>query len=112
MKYIPMMNCPTTGHGTFAASPRKVIQAHIAFMLAFNKELAESGEWVSGEGLASPQEAKLVRACNDGAPATSGVFPEAQEYLAGYWIVDVESPERAYALAAKASAAPGPAERR
>jgi hypothetical protein len=36
------------------------------------------------------------------------VFPEAKEFLAGYWIVSVESPERAYHLAAKASTAPGP----
>jgi len=36
------------------------------------------------------------------------VFSEAKEFLAGYWIVDVETPERAYAIAAEASAAPGP----
>ena len=41
-------------------------------------------------------------------PITDGVFPEAKEFLAGYWIVDVESPEQAYAIAARASAAPGP----
>ena len=38
---------------------------------------------------------------------TDGPFPEAKEFLAGYWIVDVESTERAYAIAARASAAPG-----
>ena len=42
-------------------------------------------------------------------PITDGVFPETKEFLAGYWIVDVESPERAYAIAAAASMAPGPA---
>ena len=51
----------------------------------------------------------MVRAGKDGAPITDGVFPESKEFLAGYWIVDVESPERAYAIAARASAAPGPA---
>ena len=51
----------------------------------------------------------MVRAGKDGAPeVTDGVFPEAKEFLAGYWIVDVESPERAYEIAARASAAPGP----
>jgi hypothetical protein len=39
---------------------------------------------------------------------TDGVFPETKEFLAGYWIVDVENAERAYAIAAQASAAPGP----
>jgi len=108
MRYILMMNCPKTGYETFGTWPKKDIQAHIAFMLGFNKQLRESGELVSAEGLASPQEAKLVRAGEDGMPITDGVFPEAKEYLAGYWIVDIENPERAYALAAQVSAAPGP----
>ena len=43
-----------------------------------------------------------------GEPITDGVFPETKEFLAGYWIVDVETPQRAYAIAAEASAAPGP----
>jgi len=36
------------------------------------------------------------------------VFPEAKEFLAGYWIVDVDTTEQAYAIGARASAAPGP----
>jgi hypothetical protein len=108
MKYILMMNCPKTGYDTFGSWPKKDIQAHIAFMRRFDKPLRESGELVSAEGLADPKQAKLVRAGKDGAPVTDGVFPEAKEYLAGYWIVDVESPERAYEIAAQASAAPGP----
>src|SRR6266700_4383667 len=108
MKYILMMNCPRTGYESFAAWPKKDIQAHLAFMHSFNKSLKESGEFVSAEGLASPQEAKRVRAGKDGTPVTDGVFPEAKEFLAGYWIIDVESPEQAYQIAARASAAPGP----
>ena len=49
-----------------------------------------------------------MRAGKDGIPVTDGVFPEGKEFLAGYWIVDVDTPERAYAIAARASAAPGP----
>jgi len=58
--------------------------------------------------LTGPDQAKLVRAGKNGTPVTDGVFPESKEFLAGYWIVDVESPERAYEIAAHASAAPGP----
>ena len=47
-----------------------------------------------------------MRAGKDGAPVTDGIFPEAKEFLAGYWIVDVETPEQAYAIAARASTAP------
>ena len=52
--------------------------------------------------------AKIVRAGKNGAPITDGVFLEGKEFLAGYWIVDVESPERAYEIAARISAGPGP----
>jgi hypothetical protein len=107
MKYILMMNTMKAGSGVFPGWTNKDIQGHIAFMMDFCKELRESGELVSAEGLAFPNEAKLVRAGKDGAPITDGVFPEAKEFLAGYWIVDVESPEQAYAIAARASAAPG-----
>ena len=108
MKYILMMNCPRTGYDAFGAWPKQDIQAHIGFMIGLNKSLGESGQLVSAEGLADPKQAVVVRAGKDGAPITDGVFPEAKEFLAGYWIVDVESPERAYQIAARASAAPGP----
>lgn len=108
MKYILMMNSPRNGYEALGAWPQKDIQAHIRFMLALNKSLRGSGELVSAEGLANPQEAKIVRAGKDGAPITDGVFPESKEFLAGYWIVDVESPEQAYKIAARASSAPGP----
>ena len=107
MKYILMMHCPRTAYDTFGAMPPKDIQAHIGFMMGLNKALRESGELVSAEGLADPRQAISVRAGNDGAPVTDGVFPESKEFLAGYWIVDVENTERAYAIAARASAAPG-----
>jgi hypothetical protein len=108
MKYILMMNCPKAGYDTFGAWPKEDIRVHIAFMHSLNKALRESGEFVSAEGLASPQQARVVRAGTDGAAITDGVFPEAKEYLAGYWIVDVEGPEQAYRIAARASGAPGP----
>lgn len=107
MKYILMMNTMRAGQGV-PEWPAKDFQAHIAFMMKLNKELKESGELVAAEGLAFPDQAKLVRGGKNGEPITDGIFPESKEFLAGYWIVDVDSPERAYAIAAKASAAPGP----
>jgi hypothetical protein len=106
MKYIVMMNTMKAGEG-IPAWPKKDLQAHIAFMRSCAKELRESGESVSAEGLAFPDQAKLVRAGKDGMPITDGVFPEGKEFLGGYWIVDVDTPDRAYAIAARASAAPG-----
>jgi hypothetical protein len=108
MKYMLMMNTPGGGPYQIANWPQQDIQAHIAFMISFAKKLGESGELVSAEGLSGPDQTKRVRAGKDGKPITDGVFPESKEFLAGYWIVDVESPERAYEIAAQASAAPGP----
>mgnify|MGYP003581305634 FL=1 len=109
MKYMMMMHAPRgTGDWQVTNWSPEDFTAHIEFMHRFNRELTESGEWVDGQGLTAPAEAKLVRAGRDGTPVTDGPFPEAKEFLAGYWIVEVDSPERAYELAAKASAAPGP----
>src|SRR5438445_11481000 len=108
MKYILMMNGTKAGWDIFVTWPKPDLQAHIRFMQTLNKELVAAGELVSAEGLAMPSEAKVVRVGTDGAPITDGVFPESKEFLAGWWIVDVESPEQAYAIAARASAAPGP----
>jgi hypothetical protein len=110
MKFMLMMHAPR-GTGEYQVtdwSPQD-FKAHIDFMHRINKELTDTGEWAAGEGLAAPGEAKVVKAGKSGAPAvTDGPFPEAKEFLAGYWIVDVEKPERAYEIAAKISAAPGP----
>ncbi|MGW7367637.1 YciI family protein [Streptomyces sp. NPDC054841] len=86
------------------------IQAHIAFMHDANKKMVDSGEFVDGQGLAMPEAARIVRAgAAGGSPVvTEGPFPETKEFLAGYWIVDCETVERAVELAAFVSAAPGP----
>jgi hypothetical protein len=109
MKYMLMMHAPrATGEYQVGSWSPDDFKAHIAFMHRFNKELTAAGEWVDGQGLAAPGEAKVVRAGTDGRPVTDGPFPESKEFLAGYWIVDVESAQRAYEVAAQASAAPGP----
>ena len=108
MKFMLMMNSPGNGPYQIGKWPQQDFKAHIAFMMGFAKKLKEAGELVAAEGLAGPDQAKLVRGDQDGKPITDGVFPESKEFLAGYWIVDVESPERAHAIAAEASMAPGP----
>ncbi|HEX2133103.1 MAG TPA: YciI family protein [Actinophytocola sp.] len=85
------------------------VRAHIEFMAKFTQDLVSSGELVDGQGLALPDEARIVTA-RDGGPATvtDGPFPESKEFLAGYWIVDVDGLDRALEIAAEASASPGP----
>jgi len=108
MKYILLMTGTKAGVDTYKAWAQKDIQANFAFLMNLNKKLSEAGELVANEGLAMPHQGKVVRAGKDGVPVTDGVFPEAKEFLLGYWIVDVESPERAYEIAARLSAGPGP----
>ena len=110
MKFMLMMNAPRgTGDWGVVNWPEADLKAHIAFMKRFAKELAEAGELVAAEGLAAPGQARVVRAGKNGAPEiTDGPFAESKEFLAGYWIVDVENAPQAYAIAARASVAPGP----
>ena len=110
MRYMLMMHVPG-GHADYQINnwTPEEFKAHIAFMQRFNQQLTEAGEFVGAEGLAPPGQARVVRAGKQGAPAvTDGPFPETKEFLAGYWIVEVDRPERAYEIAAKASAPPGP----
>ena len=107
MKYILMMNGTRAEFEGFAKWTKEDLQQNVAFMREFSRQLKEEGVFVATEGLGWPAEAKVVRAAPDGTPITDGVFPESKEFLAGYWIVDVESPEQAYRIAARASGAPG-----
>ena len=110
MKFMLMMHAPRgTGEYQFPGWKPEEFQAHIQFMKDLNRELRASGELVGAEGLAPPGQARVVRSKGDGAPeVTDGPFAEFKEFLVGYWLVDVESAERAYAIAGKASTAPGP----
>jgi len=109
MKYILMMQFAVEGwkENSMGAWPPEDIQANMAFLRSFHKELTEAGEWVASEGLGGTENRKVVRA-KSGAPAvTDGPFLESKEFLAGYWIVDVDTPERAIEIAARLSAIPG-----
>jgi hypothetical protein len=111
MKYMLLMAGTKADFDWYAHWSKEDLQAHFAFMRAFSKELKASGAYVSAEGLGWADQAKMVRAGSDGTPVTDGVFPEAKEFLAGYWIIDVEGQEEAYRIAARLSAAPGNKER-
>jgi len=84
------------------------VRASGAHMMQIHQELTERGELLGAEALAGPEGAKTVTSDGVSAPiVTDGPFPEAKEFLAGFWMVDVESEERAIEIAAQTSAAPG-----
>ena len=110
MRFILMMHAPRgTGDWNINGWSQDDVKAHMDFMHALNGELKEKGELVGAEGLTPPGQARIVRATSIGTPSvTDGPFAETKEFLAGYWIVRVDRPERAYEIAGRASAAPGP----
>jgi hypothetical protein len=108
MKYMLLMNYAPGGPRPSEWAPEDV-KASAAHMGAIHEELAASGELVGAEGLTGPEATKIVTHDGVRAPVvTDGPFPESKEFLAGYWLVDVESEERAIEIAARTSAAPGP----
>src|SRR5690348_5706734 len=83
-----------------------------AFMAEFSKNLAESGELVETRGLTAPVHARRIQLVRGAPVVTDGPYAETQEVLAGYWIVDCESFDRATQIARAAGGLPGPARRR
>ena len=111
MRFMLMMSAPYgTGDWDILTQWKPdALQAHMRFMQALNADLRQEGAFVDGQGLTPPAQARIVRARDDGSPeVTDGPFAESKEFLAGYWIIDVEGPERAYEIAARISTAPGP----
>src|SRR5438045_5194977 len=103
MKYILLMSGTRAGAEGYHAWSKQVIEAHMAILQSINKDLRASGEFVATQGLADPNEAKVVRGEKNGVPVTDGIFPESKEFLLGYWIVDVPNAELAYAVAGQIS---------
>jgi hypothetical protein len=107
MKYILLMSGTKVGVDSYHAWSQKDIETHMAVLRSITNDLSGAGEFVATQGLAGPAEAKVVHGEKNGIPVTDGIFPESKEFLLGYWIVDVATPERAYAIAGRISAAPG-----
>jgi hypothetical protein len=82
-----------------AMSPEAVAAMH-TYMESFHKELAEAGELVDARGLSAPVHARRVQLQNGVPVVTDGPYPETQEVLAGYTIVECESFDRATKIAA------------
>jgi hypothetical protein len=79
-----------------------------AFMTSFNAELTESGELAETRGLAAPVHTRRVQLQSGVPVVTDGPYAEAQEVLAGYWVVECDGFDRATEIAARLSSCPGP----
>jgi hypothetical protein len=108
MKYILMMSGTKAGVSGYQNWSQSDRDAHMQVLGNVIRDLTQTGEFVVTSRLAESKQATLVHGEKNGLPVTDGVFPEAKEFLLGYWIVDVATPERAFAIAGRISAAPGP----
>ncbi|GAB3278453.1 YciI family protein [Kineosporia babensis] len=95
------------GHAPIFGWTPEEIDAHMAYQRQLIAELRESGEYVDVQALSN--DSVLVRTGGEGAPpvVTDGPYAESKELVAGWYLIDVESKERAYEIAARVSAAPG-----
>jgi hypothetical protein len=110
MKYMLLMHSNKQGWDDMPNTwSQEDLQVMVQCMHDLNKELQDAGELVEARGLTGPDAMKTVRAQDDGEPIiTDGPFSETKEVLAGYWVVDVASEERALELAVRISRTPGP----
>jgi len=68
---------------------------------AFNKRFYSTGELLGAYGVADAAATKLVRV-RDGQPAvTDGPYLETKEYLASWYLLDVDGEQRALEIAAE-----------
>ena len=104
--YDSMAGKPVPGRPAWSAADFAALGA---FMESFAKDLAESGELVETRGLTAPVHGRRIQLRNDVPVVTDGPYAESQEVLAGYWIVECESFDRATEIAARLTKIPGPA---
>jgi hypothetical protein len=116
MKYMIMLYASQQQYDLMAGKPTDApawkpedVAAMHEFMGRWNQELVESGEFVDAQGLAAPVHTRRIQGMKDGVPVvTDGPYPETQEVLAGYTIVECDSFDRATEIAARITKAPGP----
>jgi len=108
MKFMVQMNVKK-GPYQMEGWSQEDVKRMVGFMHTLNADLKTKGQFAVAEGLVSPEEARIVKANDDGSPSvTDGPFAESKEFIAGFWIIDVNDADEAYRFAAKVSLCPGP----
>ena len=103
--YDAMVGKPASGEPGWSAADFAALGQ---FMEQFATDLAESGELVDTRGLTAPSQARRIRLAGGAPVVTDGPYAEAEEVLAGYWIVECDSFDRATEIAARLAQTPGP----
>ena len=105
LDYDTMAGQPAAGRPAWSGADFAALGA---FMESFAAELAESGELVETRGLTAPVHARRLRLQGGVPVVTDGPYAETEEVLAGYWVVECDSFDRATQIAGRLSQCPGP----
>jgi hypothetical protein len=96
VKYLILMHVdPAVLEGLTADQQSQMMTGHQDFI----KSTKDSGEFLATSALADPAQSATVRARNGAPEVTDGPYAESKEYMGGYYLIDVESRERAIELA-------------
>ncbi|WP_250444459.1 YciI family protein [Actinotalea sp. C106] len=101
MKYLILIHQNRAARAEFAAMPQEVQAAGLQAYVELNSDLAAAGELVSAEALADDSTSTVVSLRSGALVTSDGPFAESKEMLAGYYLVDVTSRERAVEIAAR-----------
>lgn len=107
MKYLMLIysNPEPWGHPSYLSIPETLAmdeserEAMLAEGEAWFDEIRQSGELVSAEALAAPLTARTVRVRDNAPLVTDGPYVEAKEQMAGVFVLDCATPERAEEIA-------------
>lgn len=97
-KYLLLIHTNPANWDALTPSERDAVMTEY---FAFSKEIVDSGEFINGSQLADPTAAQTVRVRAGGAQVVDGPYAESKEHLAGFYIVECESPKHAAELAAR-----------
>ena len=98
MKYMLLI---ATDPNAWASMSEEESDAMNADYFAFSNRIAESGEMGAGDPLHGVETATTVRVRDGVRSVTDGPFAETKEHFGGYYVVEVESLDRAIELAAE-----------
>jgi hypothetical protein len=95
MKFLILIHQNKGAREQFAGFPPEVRAAAMQGYWDLNADLQASGEYISAEALADDTTSTVLRMHDGAVSTTDGPFAESKELLAGFYLVDVASRERA-----------------
>ncbi len=98
MKYMLLIYSEPGAEGAGTEAEQ---EAAMGEWFAFTQRIVDSGELVAGDPLQGIETASTVTVRRGETIVTDGPFAETKEILGGYYIVDVDSLERAQELGAE-----------